>query len=179
MSDDHEPLASLPDGITRRMSFSFTIVDPEHEADCLEALCEGYVRANQIVIRAQPNAYPCCLTCGGYKYVEPRNCYVYKFQARQKRGTDPQCQHVRGCYELHREGKGTCIDLACALAAFYREKEGDHSARVVIDYQIAEDGLSKPGLYHAMVKKGDGTIVDPQAMVQASEASGCACAGAA
>lgn len=185
MSDDHDELVPLPESVERRMSVSYAVVSPQHEADCLEALCEGYVRMNQVMIRAQPNAYPCCLTCGEYQYIPPRNCYVYKFGLRRQRGTDPACQHVRGCYELHRSGKGTCIDLACSLAAFLREKEGDARARVVIEHQFDEKDELKPGLYHAMVMKGDGSIVDPQAQVQEAEAVfnqsggelavGCAC----
>lgn len=186
MSDDHgelEPLAE--DAVERRMSVSYAVISPEHEADCLEALCEGYVRLNQIVIRSQPNAYPCCLTCGEYSYVPPVNCYTYKLGLRRQRGTDPACQHVRGCFELQKSGKGTCIDLACALAAFLREKENDRGARVVIEHQFDEKGDHKPGLYHAIVMKGDGSIVDPQVQVQEAEAAfnstggelaiGCAC----
>ncbi len=169
MSDDHE-LEQLEPGIERTMSFGYECVSPEHEADILECLCEGYTRANQIMIRAQENAYPCCLGCGNYRYVPPSNC-VYDFRSREV--VDRNCQAVLGAAALHRKRKGTCIDLACMLAAIYREKEGDALAKVIIDYQFdeqtadAQGGEIVPGKYHAMVKKGDGTIVDPQAQLEA------------
>ncbi len=161
MSDDHE-LEELEPGITRTMGYDYECVSPEHEADLLEALCEGFVRANQIQIRAQENAYPCCLGCGNYRYIPPQNC-----------GTDRNCQNVHGAAPLHRKRKGTCIDLACLLAAILREKEGDRGARVVIDFQFdgraanVDGGEILPGRYHAMVLKGDGaTLLDPQKQLE-------------
>lgn len=156
----------------RTLSYDYATVGPEHEADCLEALCEGFVRANQIMIRAQPDAYPCCLGCGKYRYVEPKNCRVFDWKRGRAPRVDPNCQHVWGAYGLHKRKAGTCIDLACMMAAIYREKEDEPKARVVIEHQFGDkiidvDEAGEPvyerldGLYHAMVMLGDGSIVDP------------------
>lgn len=169
MSDEHVPHAHKY--FRRRMSYEFGVVDPDHEADLLEGLCEGFVRANQIQIRAQPEAYPCCLGCGEYKYVEPENCRIYDWRRGRAASIDSNCQNVWGAYPLDKRKRGTCIDLACMLCAIYREKEDDRSARVIIDHQFGpvigylEDGEPirerLDGRYHAMVKRGDGTVVDP------------------
>lgn len=181
MSDDHEPLEELEAGIARTMSYVYETVGPEHEAHLLEALCEGYVRANQIQVRAQDGAYPCCLGCGNYRYVPPSNCKTYDY--RKRRSVDPQCQQVLGAAPLHRKKEGTCIDLACYLCALIREKDGDRQARVGIDYQFDEAGRMIPGKYHAIVVKGDGQILDPQRQLEElaarKSAGGSACAGAA
>ncbi len=170
----------------RRMSYEFGVIAPEHEADLLEGLCEGFVRANQIQIRAQPAAYPCCLGCGAYKYVDPENCQIFDWRgSRAKRKIDPNCQHVFGAQPLDKRKRGTCIDLACMLCAIYREKDGDRRAHVIIEHQFGpveghdDDGSPlrerHDGKYHAMVQKGDGTIVDPTHKVEAALQVGKAC----
>ena len=155
----------------RRMSYEFGVIAPEHEADLLEGLCEGFVRANQIQIRAQPEAYPCCLGCGTYRYVEPENCRVYDWRRGRAATVDGNCQHVWGAYPLDVRKKGTCIDLACMLCAIFREKANDRAARVIIDHQYSREGQRLDGKYHAMVEKGDGTVVDPTEKVEASAAT--------
>ena len=145
----------------RRLSYGYTCTDPEHEAQVLEAICEGFTRANVAQMQADPDAFPCCLSCGDIQYVEPENCKIRDWRTNSP--VDPNCQHVFGAVQLVRRRKGTCIDLACLLAAIYRLKEQDHAARVIIDFQ--QDGLGRfvPGQYHAMVMRGDGSIVDPVA----------------
>jgi hypothetical protein len=147
------------DWYPRRMSFGYAVIDPHMEADLLEGLCEGYVRANQIQILADPDAYPCCIGCGKYRYIPPKNCRIWHW--RTGREVDPNCQHVHGAYPLDRRKMGTCIDLACMLAAIYRVKEGDPGARVLIDHQIDDEGNGIPGKYHALVRLGNGEIIDP------------------
>ena len=159
--DDH---AEMPEWIPRRMSFGYGVTDPQMEADLLEAICEGYVRANQIQIRSCPDAFPCCLGCGKYRYVPPRNCRVMHWRTGKQ--VDPNCQHVHGAFPLDKRQMGTCIDLACMLCAIFREKDGDTAARVLIDHQLDESGNGIPGMYHALVRKGDGEIVDPQRKVE-------------
>lgn len=159
MSDDHAPLAPISADVTRKMSFDFSSNCASMEADVLEALCEGYTRANQMMVRAEPDAYPCCFGCGNYRYIPPKNCRTV--DRRTNKAIDPSCQHVHGAAQLHTHGEGTCIDLACMLAALLREKGGDPRARVIIDFQLDDEGLSIPGRYHAMVMRGDQTIVDP------------------
>lgn len=168
MSGDREP--HRHEYYRRRMSYEFGVVAPEHEADLLEGLCEGFVRANQIQIRAQPDAYPCCLGCGGYKYVEPENCRVYDWRRGRKTQVDGNCQHVFGAYPLDVRKKGTCIDLACMLCAIYREKDDDRGARVIIEHQF-HGGERLDGKYHAMIMRGDGSIVDPTEKVKAASAA--------
>ncbi len=176
MSDEKEPHAH--DYIRRKMSYEFGVISPEHEADLLEGLCEGMVRANQIQIRAQPDAYPCCLGCGGYVYVEPQNCRAFNWRQGRAAKLDKSCQHVFGAWPLDVRKRGTCIDLACMLCAIYREKEDDRSARVIIEHQFGpvigydENGEEirerLDGRYHAMVMRGDGTIVDAVEKVRAN-----------
>lgn len=166
MSDDHE-LEPLDQGHRRTMSYVYETIGPEHEADLLEALCEGFVRANQIQIRAQEAAYPCCLGCGNYAYVPPKNCQVYTRTGAQ--ATDTLCQQVLGAAPLHRTGKGTCIDLACYLAALKREKDGLRGARVGIEFQFKKGDID-PGKYHAIVivprEGAEDEILDPQAQLE-------------
>ena len=174
------------DYVRRRMSYEFAVIGPEHEADLLEGLCEGIVRANQIQIRAEPEAYPCCLGCGKYKYVEPESCQFFDWRgSRASRTIDRNCQHVFGAYPLDKRRRGTCIDLACMLCAIYREKGDDLKAQVIIEHQfgpvVGHDDEGAPlrerldGNYHAMVRKGDGTIVDPTHKVEAAQQTGQAC----
>lgn len=175
MSDDH-PEKAHPDDehFRRRMHYEYGTIGPKHEADLLEGLCEGFVRANQVQIRADPAFYPCCLGCGSYVYVPPQSCRVYDWRRGQT--VDPNCQAVRGAYPLHTIKQGTCIDLACMLAAVMREKGGDRKAHVIIDYQLDADGNRIEGQYHAMVRKGSGEIVDPVTKVkQARGAPPLAC----
>lgn len=161
----------------RTMSFDLGVVAPEHEADALEGLCEGFVRANQIMIRAEPDSYPCCLGCGEYRYAEPENCRIFDWKRGKAKKVDPNCQHVFGAYHLDKRKRGTCIDLACMLAAIYREKDNDARARVIVEHQFTSDGERLDGKYHAMVMKGDGEIVDPTLKVKAAlpvgESCGC------
>lgn len=192
MSDETKPFTDKH--YKRTLSFEYGTIGPEHEADCLEAICEGMVRANQIMIRAQPDAYPCCLGCSGYRYVNPQNCRTFNWRRGHAPKVDPNCQHVFGAFGLQRRRAGTCIDLACMAAAIYREKENDPNARVIIEFQfgdvidVDEEGEEirerLDGLYHAMVKLGDGTIVDPTEKVlqpdkpKPAEAEVCGCSAA-
>lgn len=155
----------------RRMSYEFGVVAPEHEADLLEGLCEGFVRANQIQIRARPSDYPCCLTCGGYEYVDPENCRVYDWKRGRAAARDSNCQNVLGAWPLDVRKKGTCIDLACMLCAIFREKDGDPRARVIIEHQYSPNGQRLDGKYHAKIMRGDGTQVDPSADLDANAAA--------
>ena len=163
----------------RRMSYGFGVDHPNMEADLLEGLCEGFVRANQVQIRVDPEKYPCCLGCGEYKYVPPKSCRVFDWRTGQAR--DPNCQHVHGAFPLNQRGMGTCIDLACMLCAIFREKDSDAAARVVIEHQFEEGGEPKPGQYHALVMKGNGELVDPEEKAKGahggSEGQACACGG--
>jgi hypothetical protein len=172
----NEQLPHQEDYFRRRMSYEFGVTGPEHEADLLEGLCEGFVRANQIQIRAEPDSYPCCLGCGSYIYVEPENCRVYDWKTRRHLKTDGNCQHVFGAYPLDVRRKGTCIDLACMLCAIYREKDNDREARVIIEHQVDGNGDGIPGKYHAMVMRGDGRIVDPTEKVKQATAAASAAA---
>jgi hypothetical protein len=158
MSADDAPLEPLQIDATRKMSFDFSSNSAQMEADVLEALCEGFVRANQMMIRAQPGAYPCCFGCGTYRYEPPRNCVTVN---RRNTVIDAQCQHVHGAAQLQADGAETCIGLACMMAALLREKGGDRGARVIIDFLLDKQGVSIPGQYHAMVMKTGGEIVDP------------------
>ena len=153
----------------RRLSYGYTCVDPENEAVILEALCEGYVRANVAQMSIDPDAFPCCLSCGDIGYVEPENCKIRNWKTNAP--VDPNCQHVFGAVQLVRRRKGTCIDLACLLAAILRVKQGDHAARVIIEFQRDAAGNLMPGEYHAMVMTGAGEIVDPVEKTQGAEAA--------
>lgn len=144
----------------RRISFGFAAYDRDQEADLIEALCEGFVRANAVMIRADPERYPCCTGCGGYLYEEPNNCRVRNWETGV--AVDPDCQHVRGAAPMHKLGRGTCIDLACMQAALLRVKDG-RDARVIIEDDLGPNGEQRPGKYHALVLLADGSTVDPSA----------------
>jgi hypothetical protein len=157
VNDDHlkaEKIKQYP----RRISFGYGVTSPEMEAQMLEALAEGFVECNRIQIRQNPDQFPCCLSCGRYRYVEPVHCRTYHWKTG--RAVDPNCQHVYGAFPLDERGKGTCIDLACMLAAIYREKDGELDTRVIIEHELDADGYGIPGRYHAMVLREDGTIED-------------------
>jgi hypothetical protein len=136
---------------TREIHFQFTSVDfdAEHEADIIEAICEGFVRANEIMILADPDFFPNDLD--DLQYHPPKSC-------PSKKGVYG-CQPVKGGVALLQRGAGTCIDLACLLCALLRVKHGDGGAKVVIYPQN-----NKQGLYHAVVESGSGTIYDPERM---------------
>jgi hypothetical protein len=136
----------------REFKFQFGSVDgdAEHEADCIEALCEGFVRCNEVQILADPDYFPD--DPSAFRYIPPPSC-------RSSKGIQG-CQPVKGALALMKSGLGSCIDLACMYCALLRTKHGDRSAFVKVDPQIP----NRQGLYHAVAVGGAGNIYDPELM---------------
>ena len=148
-----------PKGI-REFRYTYAYEGNDDQADTIEGFCEGLVRGNVSQIATDPDRYPCCLGCSDLKYVDPPICRDNRF-----------CQPIKGAGPLIDSGEGTCIDLACLLAAMLRHK-GDRKARVEIENETAY-GKEIPGQYHAYVIDGKGARHDAQELVEA----GTACAG--
>lgn len=114
--------------------------------------------ANELFIRkAKP---------GWWRKIEGiKSPYLYQSGVRYQR--EDRCEEARegeSCSEerfvtipeLYRLGVGDCDDLAAARAAELRVLEKDRGARVLV-LEI------RPGHYHVVVRRGDGTIEDPSA----------------
>jgi len=130
------------------------IFDAENDAtvmECLTALCEGVIRANMVWLRY--HGAPCCLAAAGVKYVLPDGC-----------GARHPCQTVRGAAEMFRQGVGTCIDVACYVAAQLRLK--DHKAKAVFTNMKDRGGRPIPGQYHALVETDHGIYDYTQDLIE-------------
>ena len=153
---------------TRELAFSYTAHSPENELEILAELCEGFVNANVAAIKADPETYPCCNSCGSLRYSDPQPCY------QGKRGGKceivPNCQRVKGIWKLLETGYGTCIDLAVAYCSIKRAKDGQ-DCWVVVDYERDRGGEVIPNRYHAYVHFADGRIVDPAEQAKAGNTS--------
>lgn len=109
--------------------------------DCLTGLCEGVIRTNMIWMEATDEGQraPCCLGQAGVTYVLPKGC-----------GMEHPCQTVIGAREMLATGKGTCIDIACYVAAQLRLR--GTPASVVFENMRDSQGLPIEGQYHALVE---------------------------
>jgi len=134
----------------RELKFQFGSIDgdAEHEATCIEALCEGFVRCNEVQIRVHPEFFPD--EPDAFRYIPPPSC-------KSSRGIHG-CQPVKGAVPLMKSGLGSCIDLACMWCAILRTKYGDQGAVVAVDPQTP----GRQGLYHAVTIDGAGQIYDPE-----------------
>lgn len=171
MGHDTQPFPPmLP---AREMCFTYRSVNAENELAVLEALCEGFTRANEMMISGSPDSYPCCNSCGGLHYSDPQPCFIRSGGSCKKA---VNCQRVKGAYELVKSGFGTCIDLACFHAAIKRVKDGE-DCWVVLDHELDASGRPIPNSYHAIVAFADGHQVDPSEMAKKNAASGFSCEG--
>jgi hypothetical protein len=150
----------------REIGFIYQAVDDENEMAILEGLCEGFVRANEMMIASDPEHFPCCNSCGSLHYSDPKPC------AAGRRN----CQKVKGAYALLQSGYGTCIDLACFYAAIKRKKDGE-DCWVAIDSELDANGNAVPNAYHAFVRFADGRVVDPAEEAKNNESRSFACEG--
>lgn len=164
MGQNDEHKTGIENGVKRRISFHYVTATLEQEPHLVEALCEGFVRANEIEIIADPEEYPCCIACGRVRYSAPIPCM------RNGRA-EPNCQEVFGITALLRRGYGTCIELACAQCAIKRVKDGKE-CHVIVRHQIGANGLPIPNQYHALLEYADGTIEDTTEEVKAAN-GGC------
>ena len=157
----------------REICFTYKAQDPENEMGILEGLCEGYVRANEFMIGADPDAYPCCSSCGELQYTDPQPCFVRR-NGKCKKAEN--CQRVKGAYELVKTGYGTCIDLACFYCAIKRAKNGEE-CNVVIHPEYDAHGNPIQNAYHAIVVFADGREVDPSELAKNNAEHGHTCEG--
>jgi len=138
--------------------------------------CEMLTRINMLELAKYKDELPCCLGCGGVRYVPPPGCAVPR-----------PCQEVYDALMIYKNKAGTCMDLAperCARLRLQAIDEGraswDNFAQEVawcaIDDQLDGDGQVLPGYYHALVELADGSEQDPSVELQEQPGQ---CAGAA
>ena len=121
------------------------------EKDQLRALAEGFVRANEMAIAANPGAYPQTIEQAALRYVKPVRC------------NDPHpCQRVLGVGPLFELGEETCLGLAALHCALLRYFDNDAGARVAIEPQ----SRFSRGAWHALVVTGAGRVLDTQSIVE-------------
>ena len=111
--------------------------------------CEGLVNINVMELELYGSSLPCCLPCGGVRYVPPPGC-----------PTGDACQQVYDALMLYQIEEGTCLDIACEYAARLRT-EGEEGASVLITHQL--DSYDRPikGKFHAAVERANGQVDDP------------------
>lgn len=121
------------------------------ERDQLRALAEGFVRANEMAIAHDPEAYPRTIEQAVLRYTRPVRC------------NDPHpCQRVLGIGPMLELGDETCLGLAAGHCSLLRYFDGDRSAHVEIEPQ----GRFRRGSWHAVVVTGAGRVLDTQSIVE-------------
>ena len=126
--------------------------EPGDDRAVIEEYANGLADVNTAIIGRAPDRYSACLGCSHLKYVDAPSCYRTKAFGGKER--IPGCQPIVAADMLAYRGTGTCIDLACYLAAARRVHFGERN-RVSIEDQGG-------GLYHAVVVDGMGRRLDPQ-----------------
>ncbi len=126
--------------------------EPGDDRSAIEAYSNGLAAVNTTIIGRDKHRYSVCLGCSHLKYVDAPSCYRVKAFGGKER--IPGCQPIVAADLLYTRGTGTCVDLACYLAAARRVHLGE-SNRVSIEDQ-------GDGLYHAVVIDGTGRRLDPQ-----------------
>lgn len=128
-----------------RIAYPVDTRDAERLA--LEHLAEAMVRINVDWFRVHPDA-PCCLSCGGVEYEDPRLC-----------GVGVICQSVETAPALLARRRGTCLSLAAYAAAKARLK--GHACAVAVAPLLDQRDRPIPQAWHAVVVYRDGSIQDP------------------
>lgn len=105
-------------------------------ADHVALMLEGLVQCNMDDLRKHPDLPD--LYASGVRYV------------REERGKNQWL----GILEAYAKKACDCEDLAAARVAICRVRLGDARARCWVKF-------IRPGLWHILVKRGDGTIEDP------------------
>jgi len=124
---------------------------------CLEALCEAVVRMNMVWINEmawETKTYPpCCLEDAGVQYVYPTACP----------GMDLPCQTIRGAAEMLETQRGTCIDIACYMAAQLRLR----GKMALVYLENMKDSFGRPmkGEYHVILKTSRGRVDYTQELI--------------
>ncbi len=126
--------------------------EPGDDRGTIEAYSNGLADVNTAIIGRNPGRYSMCLGCSHLKYVDAPSCYKVTLLGGKEK--IPGCQPIVAADLLYTRGTGTCVDLACYLAAARRVHLGE-SNRVSIEDQ-------GDGLYHAVVIDGAGRRLDPQ-----------------
>lgn len=102
-------------------------VNDDHALDLLMAHADGLAQANIVTIDREPDAYPCCCGCGGFKL----DGYAPSSPRRAVANLETQ-----GALELRAAEHGTAFDLACFQCA-QRRREGEEHAWVEISQDPA------------------------------------------
>jgi hypothetical protein len=129
----------------------------------LAALCEATVRINMGWINAllwDVGEYaPCCLENEGVEYMLPQACP----------GVDLPCQTIRGAEEILISGYGTCIDIACYMAAQLRLRR----KHALVFLENMKDGQGRPiaGEYHVILRTARGRVDYTEDLIQGRMAS--------
>lgn len=131
-------------------------LDHDHACDLLEAVCEGVVLANMLEIRADEEAFPCCIKCGELKLFL---------------GGNPLA--IEGARAVVKRGGGNALSLACFQAAA-RRIEKDPRADVIIDH-VEKNGEIAVGEYKPFVRLGDDKLEDVEH--EAARNGDCGCSG--
>jgi len=126
--------------------------EPGDDRGAIEAYSNGLADVNTTIIGREPGKFSACLGCSHLKYVEAPSCYKVSLLGGKER--IPGCQPIVAADLLYERGTGTCVDLACYLAAARRVHLGERN-RVAIEDQGG-------GMYHAVVVNGVGERFDPQ-----------------
>ncbi|MCH9682859.1 MAG: hypothetical protein K0V04_15590 [Deltaproteobacteria bacterium] len=139
--------------------------DAQFGQQCAE-LAEALTLVNLWELRADGDALPCCLGCGGVRYQPPQPC-----------GSPYPCQTILDARGIYATQRGTCFDLACERAARLRLR--GVGATVVVIPRLGDDGRPLSGQYHAYVETPDG-VQDPARELQDRPgrcAGSCGCEG--
>lgn len=141
------------------MKYTDTPADPDHAKALLDAWAEGLVRANRATIDRDPEAYPCCCGCGGFKLVPLKMTpnLIIGLVARGPNG-------------LKRAKRGNAFELACFQCA-QRRREGDEEAVVVT--RTDECGLLECWVLRTQGDDENMTKYLPEALQCEGDACGC------
>lgn len=172
----------------RKIQIGLTFDDDAQFAQQVAELAEALVQINVWELQHDGERLPCCLECGGVRYVPPQACDLPTVgqltsaePIRSKKGRpsrlrkygnkrvrvpmvvrDDPCQSILDARGVYATRRGTCLDLACERAA-RRRIEGVPA--VVVVEQRTELGQPLLGQFHAVVETPDG-IEDPSAELQ-------------
>jgi hypothetical protein len=109
-------------------------VDHEHACAMLEAFAEGLVLAMMVEIGADPDNFPCCIKCGGFRI-------------------DARRAIVDGASELAERKSGCELSLVAYQCA-QRRIEKDPNAAVMVEHVYGKDGEPIEGRYRFLLKLG-------------------------
>lgn len=120
------------------------------DRESLVAALEGLTRLNQRILRAHPEIPD--VYAAGIRWTPERRTEQWRSIA-DVLGFDPG---IAGTVPVVPSGITDCEDIASWRTAYLREREGERGART----DVVPGGA---GMWHAVVRRADGTIEDPSA----------------